>query len=209
MTIEVFAELACPFTHFALRRIVDRRTERGLTAPRLRIRPWPLELVNGRPLDADHVADEVRAMRAQVSPDLFRGFDVGSFPSTSMAGFRLVVAAEAVDADVGERVGLALRDALFEQGQDIGDPGVLAALAAAHGVQVPGPELDEEVRRAYAEGQRRGVVGSPHVFVGGTSAFCPLLDIRKDDDGELRVTLDEDAANELLDHWFASDAPGA
>lgn len=203
MTIEVFAELACPFTHLALRRIVERRTDQGRTEPRLRMRPWPLELVNGHPLDPEHVATEVRALRDQISPDLFTGFDPRAFPSTSMPGFRLAEVAYAVGDDVGERVSLALRDALFEAGRDIADPEVLAAIAAAHGIDIPGPTLDGEVRRAHAEGQQRGVDGSPHFFVSGSSAFCPLLDIRKDEAGEFHLGLDEPSVNAMLDGWFA------
>lgn len=202
MVIEVFAELACPFTHVALRRVVERRLDLGRSRPRLRVRPWPLELVNGQPLDPEHVANEVRALREQISPDLFTGFDVGSFPSTSMPGFRLVEAAYAADEGTGERVSLALRDALFEEGRDIADADVLAAIAATHSVDVPGEEVDDEVRRSLAEGQRRGVEGSPHFFVAGSSAFCPLLDIQKDDGGDFHLALDEAAVNELLDGWF-------
>ncbi len=203
MTIEVFADLSCPFTHLALRRIVERRHDDGRTRPLLRVRPWPLELVNGKPLSPRHVAKEVRALREQISPDLFTGFDVDSFPSTSMPGLRLVEAAYAVDEGTGERVSLAVRDALFEEGRDIADAEVLAAIAATHGVEVPGEELDGEVRRSYAEGQERDVEGSPHFFVAGSSAFCPLLDIQKDDAGDLHLSLDETAVNELLDGWFA------
>lgn len=204
MTIEVFAELTCPFTHLALRRIVERRDDGGRSRPLLRVRPWPLELVNGEPLDPDHVAKEVRALREQISPDLFTGFDVDSFPSTSMPGLRLVEAAYAVDEGTGERVSLAVRDALFEEGRDLGDAEVLAAIAAAHGVEAPGEERDDEVRRAYAEGQERGVEGSPHFFVAGSSAFCPLLDIQKDDAGDFHLALDEAAVSELLEGWFAT-----
>jgi predicted DsbA family dithiol-disulfide isomerase len=206
MPIEVFAELTCPFTHLALRRIVQRRTEGGRVGPLLRIRPWPLELVNGEPLDPEHVAHEVIALREQVSPDLFAWFEVGSFPSTSMPGFRLVEAAYAVDDSTGEAVGIALRNALFEEGRNIADAEVIAGIAAAHDVEVPSEELDEAVRRAYEEGQRRGVEGSPHFFVAGWSAFCPLLDIRKDAHGELSIGFDEQAAHDLLDGWFASEA---
>ena len=202
MTIEVFAELTCPFTHLALRRVVERRRHDGLTEPRLRIRPWPLELVNGKPLDPHHVAKEVQALRDQISPDLYLGFDPGSFPSTSMPGFRLAEAAYAVGEATGERVSLALRDALFEDGRDIADPAVLAIIGAAHDVEVPGEELDDVIRQSYAEGQERGVDGSPHFFVAGTSAFCPLLDIKKDDKGEFHLTLDETAVGRLLDEWF-------
>jgi predicted DsbA family dithiol-disulfide isomerase len=206
VSIEVYAELACPFTHLALRRIVERRADVGRSEPRLRMRPWPLELVNGRPLDPQHVAKEVRALREQISPDLFTGFILDAMPSTSMPGLRLVEAAYATGEATGERVSLALRDALFEEGRDIADPDVLAAIAAAHEIEVPGESLDDVVRRAYADGQRRGVEGSPHFFVGGASAFCPLLDIQKDDAGDFHLTLDEGAVDDLLDRWFA-EAP--
>jgi predicted DsbA family dithiol-disulfide isomerase len=204
MVIEVFAELACPFTHLALRRIVQRRRDDGLSEPHLRIRPWPLELVNGKPLDPQHVGKEIGALRAQVSPDLFTGFDEAAFPTTSMPGFRLAEAAYAAGEVTGERVSLELRDALFEEGRDISDPEVLGIIAAAHGVEVPGEDLDVEVERTYAQGKGRGVEGSPHFFVDGHSAFCPLLDIQKDDAGEFHLTLDEAAVNALLDDWFAA-----
>jgi len=208
MVIEVFAELTCPFTHLALRRIVQRRRDEGLSEPHLWIRPWPLELVNGKPLDPHHVGKEIGALRAQISPDLFGGFDEGSFPTASMPGFRLVEAAYAVDDVTGERVSLELRRALFEEGRDISDPEVLDDIATAHDLDVPGEDLDAEVERAYAEGKERGVEGSPHFFVDDYSAFCPLLDIQKDDAGDFHLTLDEKAVNALLDDWFAIAAAG-
>ncbi len=204
MAIEVFAELTCPFTHLALRRIVARRADQGRMAPRLRIRPWPLEIVNGEPTPPELVDREVRALRAQIAPDLFAGFDPSALPSTSMPGFRLTEAAYARDDGTGEAVSLALRDALFEQGRDVADPAVLAEIAAAHGVDVPGDELDEQVRAAHAEGERRGVQGSPHFFVAGDSQFCPLLAIDEDDDGDFHLSVDEPAANAVIDRWFTA-----
>ena len=204
MAIEVFAELACPFTHLALRRIVERRRDLGRTAPLLRVRPWPLELVNGKPNSATLIGEEVDALRDQVSPDLFEGFDVGAFPKTSLPGFRLVEAAYAVDDATGERVSLALRDALFEEGRDLADPDVLASVASSAGIEVPDDDLDAVVRASHAEGERRGVEGSPHFFVAGESAFCPLLDIQKDADGHFHLRLDEHAVNDLLARWFTS-----
>lgn len=205
MTIEVFAEIACPFTHLSLRRIVDRRRDLGRIDPVLWVRPWPLELVNGEPLAADHVAKEVRALREQIAPDLFAGFDPSSFPATSMPAFRLAEAASAADARTGEAVSLALREALFEQGRDVSDPAVLAEVAAAHGLEVPGDGLDDVVRQAQAEGKARGVAGSPHFFVAGTSVFCPMLDIQRDDEGEFHLTLDEPAVTEQLDRWLTEE----
>jgi len=204
MAIEVFAELACPFTHVALRRIVQHRRVEARTEPHLRIRPWPLELVNGQPVDAQHVAKEVRALHEQISPDLFSGFDVATLPATSIPGFRLAEAAYEVGEATGERVSLELRDALFEEGRDLADPHVLAEIAARHDLEVPGEELTAEVARAYAEGQARGVKGSPHFFVADYSGFCPLLDIQRDDAGEFHLTVDKKAVDGLLDDWFAT-----
>lgn len=204
MAIEVFAELGCPFTHLALRRVVARRADQGRDGPLLWVRPWPLEIVNGEPNDARHVEREVQALRAQVAPDLCSGFGAASFPSSSMPGFRLVEAAYARDLQTGERVSLALRDALFELGRDIADHDVLAGIAAAHDLEVPGDELDDQVRAAHAEGDRRGVQGSPHFFVGGESQFCPLLAIDQDADGAFDLSVDEPAADAVIDRWFSA-----
>lgn len=203
MAIEVFAELGCPFTHLALRRILARRDDLGQTTPLLRVRPWPLEVVNGQPMSARHVAEEVDALRRQISPDLFTGFDAAAFPSTSMPAFRLVEVAYDVDAALGERLSCALRDAVFEEGRDVADPSVLADIAARHGLEVPDEALDERVRAAHAEGERRGVEGSPQFFVAGGSQFCPLIDIRRDDDGRYRLSVDEAAANAVIDGWLS------
>ena len=35
----------------------------------------------------------------------------------------------------------------------------------------------------FAEGKRRGVVGSPHFFTADGDFFCPSLDIEHSDDG--------------------------
>ena len=57
--IEVFADVACPFAHVGLRRFAERRDELGRTDVALRVRSWPLEVVNGHPLDARLVAEEI------------------------------------------------------------------------------------------------------------------------------------------------------
>mgnify|MGYP001007792262 CR=1 FL=1 len=92
-TVEVFADVLCPFTHAGLHTLIDRRTALGRTEPRLRIRAWPLELINGAPLDAHHIGAEVTALRESVRPDLFAGFAVDTFPGTSMVAFALAAAA--------------------------------------------------------------------------------------------------------------------
>lgn len=194
--IEVFADVACPFTHVGLRRFVERRAAAGRTDLVLRLRAWPLELVNGAPLDAHHIDAEIVSLRAQVSPDLFTGFRAEAFPATSMPGLRLAAAGYARDLATGEAVSLALRDALFEQGRDVADPGVLADVAAACGLAVPSAD-DAAVLADYADGRARGVIGSPHFFAGDRSAFCPLLTIRRTETG-WDITEDTSVLDELL-----------
>ena len=201
--IEVFADVGCPFTHVGLRRLVGARAERGRGDVALRVRAWPLELVNGAPLDPACIAEEVDDLRRQLVPDLFVGFRADRFPRTSLPAFVLAADAYAVDLATGEAVSLAVRDALFEEGRDVADPAVLAAIAEAHGLPTaaarsdadrhderpghaaghPGPLAD------LAEGRRRGVVGSPHFFTPGGDFFCPALDIARVD-GHLRITAD-------------------
>ncbi len=215
--IEVFADVGCPFTHVGLRRLVAARAERGRDDVVLRVRAWPLELVNGTPLDPAFIAEEVDDLRRQLVPDLFVGFQAEHFPATSLPAFVLVADAYAVDLATGEAVSLAVRDALFEEGRDVADPRVLASIAEAHGVPTaadrsaadrhddrpgaaaghPGPLAD------LAEGRQRGVVGSPHFFLpGGDGFFCPALDIARVD-GHLRITADPAGFDAFLAACFA------
>lgn len=200
--IEVFADVICPFTHVGLRRLAARRDAEGHDV-RLHVRSWPLELVNGHPVDPATIAHEIAVIRDDAAPDLFAGFDADVFPATSIPAMALTAAAYRHDEATGEAVALELRDLLFEQGVDVADPGVLAALAARHGLPSTAPDERAAVEADYAEGQRRGVKGSPHFFVGGTDAFCPSLDISKPD-GELRVAFDREAFEEFAERAFAT-----
>jgi predicted DsbA family dithiol-disulfide isomerase len=204
-TVEVFADILCPFTHVGLHTLIDRRTERGLTEPRLRIRAWPLELINGKPLDPHHVGSEISALCGSVRPDLFAGFSEENFPRTSMAAFALTAAADRTgDAGLDEQVGMALRDAMFEQGLDIGRPEVVAPIAARFGLEPLDPEATlAAVRADWEEGKARGVVGSPHFFApGGGNWFCPSLAISRDDVGNFIIAWKE-GTKSFVDNVFA------
>jgi predicted DsbA family dithiol-disulfide isomerase len=194
--VEVFADILCPFTHVGLRTLIDRRSRLGLTEPRLRIRAWPLELINGKPLDAHHIEAETSALRASVRPDLFAGFSVDAFPTTSMPAFALTAAADRTgDPALIEEVGIALRNAVFEEGLDLGRPEVVEPLADRFGLKPLDAEATSAAVRAdWDEGRTRGVTGSPHFFTGdGGSWFCPSLAISRDDVGNFVVAWKQDA----------------
>jgi len=186
--VEVFADLSCPYAHVGIRRFIRRRWAAHRDDLALRVRAWPLELVNGAPLDGAHVAEQIADLRAQVAPDLFSGFDPQRFPHTTLPALDLVTDAYAVGMRIGERASIALRDALFERGEDISDPEILERLRSSLGVEPRGPDARWQVLAEWAEGSRRGVVGSPHFFVGEDDFFCPALQIiRRDGGRDIRV----------------------
>lgn len=195
--IEVFADVCCPFTHLGLRRLVDRRQEFGREEPKLYVRAWPLELVNGTPLDAELIAEEVDELRRQVAPDLFQGFDRSTFPRSSLPAFALAAVAYQRDLATGEAVSLALRAALFEEGRDIASAETLTAIALRHDLPSPDEADRHSAFNDWQEGQARGVVGSPHFFLASGDFFCPTLDIARVD-GKLRVRTDGESLERFL-----------
>jgi predicted DsbA family dithiol-disulfide isomerase len=184
-TVEVYADIWCPFTHVGLKRLVARREEIGVALD-IRAKAWPLELVNGAPLGSDVVAEEIDELRAEVATGLFVHFDEDNFPDTTLPALALAEAAYEMDPTLGEAVSLAHRDALFEQGRDVSDPEVLAEIASAHGVPPAQDSHSEAVRELWEEGKTRGVIGSPHFFTPSGGFFCPALDIERVD-GRLRI----------------------
>lgn len=188
--VEVFADIGCPFTHVGLRRLLNAAEAKGVEVA-LACRAWPLELVNGRPMDPERVAAQVQAIRSQVAPDLFTGFDPDAFPATfpnsTLPSLALVAAAAARSAAQSTQLALRLRWLLFEEAADLDDPAVLTGAAAEAGLEGDLDALVAEGRMGveadWAEGRERGVVGSPHFFVGDAGYFCPALDISRGDDG--------------------------
>lgn len=186
----MFADVGCPFTHVGLRAVVAIRDARGTSEPQLRVRAWPLEIVNGEPTTGSFLAPEIAALQRGPAPDLFAGFDPGAFPATTRPALASAAAAYRVGPDVGEAFSLAVREVLWEHGRDIADPAVLGDLRANLGVPEPTPADVASIEADLAEGRRRGVTGSPHFFTSAGDFFCPSLDISHDDDGSMRVRFD-------------------
>jgi predicted DsbA family dithiol-disulfide isomerase len=199
--IEVFADVACPFTHVGLIRFVERRTQLDRDDVKLRVRAWPLEIVNGQPLDPEATAAKVAEIRQQVAPDLFRGFRSATFPRTSLPALALTAAAYRSDLDLGEAVALHLRQLLFEAGLDIADPSVLEGVAVRYGID--GVSGAAAVLADHADGVRQGVVGSPHFFTPSGDFFCPSLDVSHDESGELQLRFDRDSFEAFMAVCFA------
>jgi len=207
--IEVYADVWCPFAYVGLRAALGQRHEAGHDDLPLRIRAWPLELVNGAPLDPATTAEHVAALRTQVAPHLFARFDPGQFPTTSLPAMALCAAAYRMSDAVGETVGMALREALFESGLDISDPDLLGEVGRDHGVAPPGPADAETVLAEWHHGEQRGVKGSPHFFCAGRNVFCPSLDIARGDDGRLQLHRNIAALSAFLETCWGGPPAGA
>ncbi len=198
--IEVFADVVCPFAHVGLRRWVDRRDELGRTDVRLKVRAWPLELINDAPMDPQAAAGKVADLRAQVAPSLFAGFDPARFPATSLPALALTHAAYRHSLEAGERAALRLRQLTFDEGVDVSRPEVIDQVIDELDLPIPDISDDDSVTKDWDEGRQRGVTGSPHFFTpDGGAVFCPTLDIHKADGGggHLAVHFDEDAFAQL------------
>jgi hypothetical protein len=201
--LEVFADILCPFTHVGLRKVVERRDAVG-SPTRIRTHAWPLEWVNGVPVDPAKIAAEIEALRGAVTPDRFRGFDPGTFPATSVPALALAALAYERDLVTGETFSLAVRDALFEEGRDVSTSAVLDDLAGRLGLDRAAANVDR-VRADYAAGRQRGVVGSPYFLVAGEGFFCPALDIAQVD-GRFAVSFDAATFDDFVER--ALEMPG-
>jgi len=198
-TVEVFAEITCPFAYVGLTHVVEHVAE--IDEPvAVVVRAWPLEWVNGTGLAFDGVEAKAAVLRDQLGVDVFNGLCAEAWPHTTVPALGLATAAYEVDAATGLAVSLALRTALFEDGTDISDPDALAAIAATHGVDFdPTAGIsDDAVRADYESGQARGVKGSPHYFVDADDFFCPALDLGRDADDHLIARFDPDGLARFL-----------
>ena len=196
-TVEVFADITCPFTHVGLKRVIEHVSILDHPVDVV-VRAWPLEWVNGSALDVDPVQVKAAALSEQLGVDDFAGLRPDHWPSTTLPALELAAAAYGVDAATGMAVSLALRVALFEQGRDVGDLNVLAEIAAEHGVTPHDESI--AVRADYEDGLARGVSGSPHFWVGDTNFFCPALDLGHDAENHLTARFDPDS----LAQFFAT-----
>jgi len=200
--IEVFADITCPFTHVGLSHVANLLGQAG-SPVELRVRAWPLEWVNGSPMDGNAVATKAAALREKLQSSLFAGTEPAHWPGTTIPALNLAAAAYQRSSETGLVVSLEIRDALFEQGLDISDTEVLAAIAASNGLDAPGSEPSQAVLDDYAAGQARGVKGSPDFFIGEDEFFCPALDLGHDESGELTASFDLAGLDEFMSAVFA------
>lgn len=192
-TVEVFADITCPFTHVGLKRVVEHVAELDHPIDVI-VRAWPLEWVNGAGLDVVAVQAKAVALHDHLGVDDFAGLRPDRWPATTIPALDLAGAAYERDAATGLAVSIELREALFERGLDVSDRRVLAEIATSHEVALPGAPVSPSaaVLADYEAGRSRGVSGSPHFWVDHDDFFCPALDLGHDADGNITARFDTD-----------------
>ncbi len=204
-TIEVYADVWCPFAHVGLRWLRRRRGDLGRGDVPIRVRAWPLELVNGTPQDPARTLGHVEALRAQVAPELFGSFDASHFPRSTLGALALAAAAYRAGVAAGEGVSFELRDLLFEEGVDVSDARVLDEVGRRHDVSVL-PADRADVIADWHRGRALGVRGSPHLFCGSHDMFCPSLDISHGPGGDTEIRARADRLADFIDRCLLEGA---
>ena len=185
--IEICADLWCPFAYAGLRSAIEVRDDSDRPETPIWVRSWPLEKINGAPLDPETTRSHAHELREQVVPELFSHVDEWNFPVSTLEPLALVARGYRVSPRIGEALSVALRTALFEEGRNISDMSVLEEFAARFETGLPDDEDRAAVFADYEEGRSRGVQGSPHFFCGDQGSFCPSLQITREPEGGLHI----------------------
>jgi predicted DsbA family dithiol-disulfide isomerase len=203
MTIDVYADIACPWCYVGrarLKQALDRRPDLDVA---LRWRPFQLQPdmpAGGRDFRevlerkfggwdrARRMFDRIRELGSELG--LTFDFDaIEAAPNTADA-HRLVLWAQ--NRGRGDATATALFRAYFSKGRNVSDADVLVDCAAAAGLDadaartlLDGTDYADAVRESQAQAQRRGITGVPcyvfgdrHAVTGAqpTEVFVEALD---------------------------------
>ena len=190
-TIVVYADIACPWSHLAVHRLLRTRRDMGLDDEVvLDHRPFALELVNRRPTPKRILDAEIPVVGA-LGPDagwqMWQG-DGSTWPVTSLPALEAVQAAKEQGPRASEQLDRALRVAFFAESRCISMRHVILDVAAAC------PDVDAgALAAALDDGRARGrllaehraaeaaeeVDGSPQLFLpDGTACHNPGIEMR-------------------------------
>jgi len=177
--LTVFSDLHCPWAYVFSIRL--RRARTAVGEPPVAWRCWPLELVNDRGTPWETISQEVPVL-TQLEPDHFAPPRRQTWPSTLLPAMEaLKVAGELGGPEAADRYDEAARRAFFLDRRDLSIRPTLAEIAAETGLDRT-RFLDafdavghrRSVVADWQEGRRRGVEGSPHVFLpDGSGHFNP------------------------------------
>ena len=177
--LTVFSDLHCPWAYVFSIRL--RRARTAVGEPPVAWRCWPLELVNDRGTPWETLSQEIPVL-TQLEPDHLAPPRRQTWPSTLLPAMEaLKVAGELGGPEAADRYDEAARRAFFLDRRDLSIRPTLAEIAAETGLDrarfldaFDGGGHRRSVVADWEEGRRRGVEGSPQVFLpDGSGHFNP------------------------------------
>ena len=182
-TIAVYADLACPWAHLAVFRLLETRRRLGVDVA-IDHRPFVLERVNARPTPKP-VLDAELPVAGALEPDA--GWQVWQAPAwqwpvSTLLALEAVQAAKAQSATASEQLDRALRVAFFGQSRCISVYDVVIDVAkhcdAVDVVALERARQQGEARAAVLDPAPSDVKGSPHLFLpDGSDAPNPGIEL--------------------------------
>lgn len=187
MTVEVFADIACPFCYIGERHFeqaLAEAREADALPPEVQWRWRPFQLQPGLPEDGmdwrtfaerkfggwpraqaafRHVAEMGQAAGLELHPER-----IARAVNTAKAHRLMLWAAEEGNSDASQRLAERLFAAYFTEGRDVGDAETLASLAERAGLDaaearavLASERFADEVEASQDEARRLGVTGVP------------------------------------------------
>jgi predicted DsbA family dithiol-disulfide isomerase len=212
MTIDVYADIACPWCYVGRARLRHALEQRPDLDPTLRWRPFQLQPdmpAEGRDFRtvleqkfgswtrAEQMFDRIRTLGTEL--DLDFQFDAIEVAPNTADAHRLVL--WAAEQDQGDAMATALFRAYFSDGRNVSDPDVLVDCAADAGFDADavcallnGDDHAEAVRESQEQAQRRGITGVPCYVFGNEHAVTGAQSV--------------DVFLEALDSLFPSSSAG-
>ena len=203
MTIDVYADIACPWCYVGRARLHRALEQRPALAPTLRWRPFQLQPdmpAEGRDFRtvleqkfgswdrAEQMFDRIYTLGNEL--DLDFQFDAIEVAPNTADAHRLVLGA--AEQNRGDAMATALFRAYFSEGRNVSDPAVLIDCAEDAGLDadaarslLAGDDYAEAVRGSQQQAQRKGITGVPcyvfddeHALTGAQSVdvFVEALD---------------------------------
>jgi len=188
MTIDVYADIACPWCYVGRARLQQALNQRPNLDVTLQWRPFQLQPdlpPEGRDFRtvleqkfgswdrARQMFDRIHRMGSE--DDLTFDFDAIEVAPNTTDAHRLVLWAQ--DRDEGDAMATALFRAYFSEGRNVSDRDVLVACADEIGLGadaaralLSGSEHADEVRASQQQAQRQGITGVPCYVFGGEHA---------------------------------------
>jgi predicted DsbA family dithiol-disulfide isomerase len=135
---------------------------------RLRIRPFPLEVMGGEAAPRDILEQEWWLAAIQEPAAAFAPYSGANWPTTTLPAFEAAWCAARQGDDALYTYDLAIRRAFFAAGRDIGQRDVLLEIARESGLDVPRLERDLAGGDARAELLADAQLGRDQYRVRGT-----------------------------------------